>query len=94
VFKPALVGKSEGVAAGTPWWQMTKTARRSFVLGTPFAVLGLYWLVAGLTFSAFWMLLPAVWFLVWAILYLASALTLRRRERSGPGADSQGTLTR
>jgi hypothetical protein len=82
LFNPRPGGILVDVAAGKPWWLMTKTVRKGYV-GSVFCVaLGLYWLVAGLTLSAFWMLLLAAWFLVGALLYLTSALTLRRRERS------------
>lgn len=76
------------MTAGKPWWQLTKTVRQGYV-GSGFnAIAGLFNLAAGLTVNV-WLLVSAALFLVAAPLYLASALALRRRERSG--ADPLGT---
>jgi len=83
------------MTAGTPWWQMTKTARQGFVLGTLLAVVGLYELLSGLFDDGHaWDLVLSAGLLALAGACLANAIAVRRRERSGPGADSQGTLTR
>lgn len=72
---------------GTPWWQMTKTTRRGFMnsaLGLAFGVFGLVLAVSGRLGPVYWGL--AVLFLLFGIAHLASAVALRRRERSGlPG---------
>ena len=77
------------MAARKPWWQLTKTVRQGYVGSVLYAIAGLFNLVAGLTVNV-WMLLSAVFFLVAAPLYLVSALALRRRARSGSGADPPG----
>jgi hypothetical protein len=71
------------VAAGTPWWYLTRTMKQSGVIGgvqTPIGVVGLvgYSLYGGpiryLFFSLCWLVLGGM--------YLASAVARRRRERS------------
>jgi hypothetical protein len=69
------------VAAGRPWWQVTKTARQGFLLDTFIAVFGLAELLA----AHIWYL--AVVYLVLAGGCLGNAVSLRRRERSGSQAD-------
>ncbi len=79
------------VAAGKPWWQTTKTGRQGFVLGTWWAILGLVSMdydILGRDGSWEWAV-SAGW-LAAALGYFVTAIALRRRERSGSGADSQG----
>ena len=73
------------MAANKPWWQITRTARQGFVMGTLWIVLGLVGLLVAhtpgfLAVSATWLALGGG--------YLVAAVALRRRERSGSGPDS------
>ncbi len=78
------------MATGRPWWQTTKTADGGFVMGilsTIFGVVGLlgrpwaYTLGWGRT-------VVAAGTLTVGVCYLATAVALRRRERSGSRPDA------
>lgn len=77
------------MAEGTPWWQLTKTTRKGFTnsaLALSFGVFGLVLTLSGHLGIVYWGL--TVFFLVVGIANLASAVALRRRERSGlPGGE-------
>ena len=77
------------MAAGKPWWLMTESVRKGYRASVYWVALGLYYLVAGLTFNVWPLLLGAASSLVLASLFLASAIALRRRERSRPLARSR-----
>src|SRR5215472_11303761 len=77
------------VTAGKPWWLMTESVRKGYKASVYWAALGLYFLVAGLAFNVRPLLLGAASSLVAASLSLASAIALRRRERSRSQAGSQ-----
>jgi len=77
------------VTAGKPWWLMTESVRKGYRASVYWAPLGLYFLVAGLAFNVWPLLLGAASSLVAASLFLASAIALRRGERSRPRAGSQ-----
>jgi len=88
VLRAALAGELEGVTAGKPWWQATRTARWGFILGAFWAVLGLVSLPYAIRRGG-----PLEWavtatWLLCALGYLMTAVALRRRERSGPGPNS------
>lgn len=90
-----VLGNSRDVAIGTPWWKMTRTARQGFILGAFILVLGVFELVllaAGHPgHTLYWLhWVVTVLFLVLGIACLASAVALRRRERSnhGPGGEA------
>ena len=89
VVQPRMVGILTDVTAGKPWWLMTESLRKGYRGSVYWAALGLYNLVAGLTFNVWPLLLGAASSLVLASLFLASAIALRRRERSRPLAGSQ-----
>lgn len=75
--------RAENMAAGRPWWQMTKTARQGFMFGTVWAVLGIGNLLEVLTGrSSAWHWVIPIGTLALAGAYLVSAVALRRRERS------------
>jgi len=82
MFKDALAGEFEGVAARRPWWQAAKSTRQGYLASGWYAIFGLLLLWAGLTLVGVWMLVTAASFLALAVLYLVSALVLRRGERS------------
>jgi hypothetical protein len=67
------------VAAGRPWWQVTKTARQGFVMGAFWVVLGSVGLLVAHTPGL--LAVSAVWLAVGGG-YLVTAVALRRRERS------------
>lgn len=74
------------MAADRPWWQMTRTARQGFIMGTWWAVLGLSALLYGVFGRAYAgvIIASAVW-LALAGAYLVTSVALRQRERSGSG---------
>ena len=87
------------MATRIPWWKATKTAREGFVIGAIWVFLGVGELVLFLVgevngyVAHEWLLLRVgyllfglVWLLL-GIVYLASAFTLRRRERSADSPD-------
>jgi len=89
LFNPDWWGILIVVTAGKPWWLMTESGRKGYRASVYWAALGLYYLVTGLTFNVWPLLLGAASSLVLASLFLASAIALRRRERSRPQARSR-----
>jgi hypothetical protein len=79
------------VAAGKPWWQVTKTPRQGFLLGGMWTLLGLGQLLFGLSGGGHVvsLVIGALW-LVLAVGYLASAAALFRRERSRTASGTSG----
>lgn len=87
LFKVAPVGESRSVAAGKPWWRLTKTPRQGFLLGAIWTLLGLGQLLSGLSRSGDGVNLALGSIcLMLAVCYLASAAAQLRRERSHTAA--------
>jgi hypothetical protein len=86
LFNHVLVGQSEAMATGRPWWQFAKTARRGFVGAGIWAIVALLQLLSAHYSEGRVSILIAVGgaaaSLVLAIGSLASAVVLVRRKRS------------
>jgi hypothetical protein len=68
-------------SARKPWWQTARTARQGFMAAALFGLLGLAALLASFfAWSQLW--IGALIWLPLAAVHLASAIALRRRERS------------
>jgi fatty acid desaturase len=76
------------MTASRPWWQLGRTPRYGFVMGTFWAVLGLLelFLVAP---AHGWALAVAVCWLSLAVVHLVCGIALRQhqRSRSRPGSE-------
>jgi hypothetical protein len=82
------------VAAGRPWWQMTKTPRQGFILGSIYGVLSPgEWASVLFLGAHVWNVGVAVPWLCLAVWWLASAVAQRRRGRSRSASRSQGEAT-
>lgn len=68
-------------SARKPWWQMAKTARQGFIAAASLALLGVAALLASIFVSSHLWVGTLIW-LPLAAFHLASAIALRRRERS------------
>jgi hypothetical protein len=89
---PVPIGIIGVMRAGRPWWQVTRTVSAGFVLGTGWTGFGLGWLAFAIIQirshpsggEPWWQPASmAAGSLALGGWYLASAVVLRRRERSG-----------
>jgi hypothetical protein len=68
--------------AKNPWWQATKTPKGGFILGGWWLLFGVYWIVGAITEPRWTLVSLAVLAPMLGLIYLASAVLLRRRQRS------------
>ena len=65
------------MATRRPWWQIVRTARQGFVMGTFWIILGVVGLLVAHTIG--FLVVSSIW-LALGTIYLATAAALRRRE--------------
>ena len=88
VIDDRLAGMSP---AKNPWWQATKTPKSGFILGGWWLLVGAYWIVEAITEPGWASVSLAVLAPMLGSVYLASAVLLRRRQRSGEDSTWHGS---
>jgi len=73
------------MATRQPWWQIVRTARQGFVMGTFWIILGVVGLLVAHTTGL--LAVSAIWLAI-GVGYLAAAVAQCRRKRSNSGPDS------
>jgi len=68
--------------AKNPWWQATKTPKGGFIIGGWWLLYAAYWIVDAITEPRWTAVMLAVLAPMLSLVYLASAVLLRRRQRS------------
>ncbi len=80
------------MAAGEPWWQLTKTPRQGFLMGAMWTLLGLAQMLlslAGRPHHRNTVAIGALWLML-AVGYLSSAAAQFRQQRSRTASGTPG----